>query len=261
MLHFAIVLVELDLRKEKEHFILYERSEHFASASIGYEQHPAFCPYCENLGHFTSDCSRGHPKQVNMKTNDRTPNAGTSGPNKPSSNSGPSTTSSGPNNGKPISGPISSKSGTNRGKTHIGWMQKGGSTPTASQSNHIPVATNALIIYSAPDIPTGNSFSMLNGDLPDGLDNDDVQEYLLARVTMMRHAPMPLTQVPASSIMQELYSEPDVDGATASESEDELVEKYTNDPIPPDSASTKIAKKRGRPRKEDAAKKPPTLTK
>lgn len=58
MLHFARVLLELDLQKEKQLFIMYERSGHCSTVSIGYEQHPSFCTYCGKLGHSSANCSR-----------------------------------------------------------------------------------------------------------------------------------------------------------------------------------------------------------
>lgn len=57
MLHYARVLVEVDLRKQKEEYIMYEHSGHCAKVSLGYENHPTFCSTCESLGHSTSDCS------------------------------------------------------------------------------------------------------------------------------------------------------------------------------------------------------------
>lgn len=51
MLHFARVLLELDLLKEKESHIMYERSGYCSTVSIGYEQHPEYCKNCDKLGH------------------------------------------------------------------------------------------------------------------------------------------------------------------------------------------------------------------
>lgn len=56
--HFAKVLVKLDLRKDKEAFIMYERAGHCVIASVGYEKHPEFCSSCKILGHTTSDHKR-----------------------------------------------------------------------------------------------------------------------------------------------------------------------------------------------------------
>lgn len=55
ILYYARVFVELDLSKEKEECIIYERSGHCAIASLGYENHPSFCMICEIIGHATSD--------------------------------------------------------------------------------------------------------------------------------------------------------------------------------------------------------------
>lgn len=174
MLHFTRVLVELELRKENENLILYERSGHCASVSIGYKQHPAFCPLCENLGHSTSDCNRGQPKQTNTKAKDKSQNVDNNGHNKPTKNTGTSNTNSGPSNFKPnfVMNPI--KPRPHKGKTYFEWTQKGGQTTATSQPTNTPPATNALIIYSAPAISTGNFFSVLDSELPVGLDNDDV---------------------------------------------------------------------------------------
>lgn len=59
MCHYARVLIELDLRKENEYNIMYERSGHCSIASVGYEQHPPFCTHCQIVGHSFDDC-RAH---------------------------------------------------------------------------------------------------------------------------------------------------------------------------------------------------------
>lgn len=132
---------------------------------------------------------------------------------------------------------------------------RGGISP-ALQHTHTPVATNAMVIYFASAIPTVNSFSILNDDILAGLDNEDVQEDLLARAALERQSIIPLNQAPPSCTIHNLSNELGIDEATASDSEEESVENYTNDPKPLDSSSTKTAKKRGRPKKEEASKKP-----
>lgn len=62
MYHYARVLIELDLRKEKEYNIMYEMSGHCTIASVGYEQHPKFCNHCQIVGHSIDNCrSHGNP--------------------------------------------------------------------------------------------------------------------------------------------------------------------------------------------------------
>lgn len=179
MIHFAIVLVELDLRKEKEHMILYERLGHYASVSIGYEQHPTFCSRCEALGHDTLDCSRGGPsKQPKAKQ----PNINPNGPSMV--NSSPRAEATDPGPSKTNSGPTTNISYTNKGKApaQTEWVQNG--LPNhliPAQQVHTPAITNALVIYTALAITTTNSFAALNCNIPDGLDHEDDQEDLLAR--------------------------------------------------------------------------------
>lgn len=75
MCHYARVLVELDLRKEREEFIMFETSGNCSITSIGYERLPEYCPKCEIVGHSTENC-RTHPSK------DPQPSA----PSKPDSN-------------------------------------------------------------------------------------------------------------------------------------------------------------------------------
>lgn len=77
MLHYARVLVELDLRKEKEYGVMYERSGHCATVSIGYEQHPHYCSNCETLGHASTDCTRGKKTQPKHNSYNLTPSKAT----------------------------------------------------------------------------------------------------------------------------------------------------------------------------------------
>lgn len=53
-------LVELDLRKENEAFIMYEQAEHCAIASVGYERHLEFCSICEILGTVQMSARENH---------------------------------------------------------------------------------------------------------------------------------------------------------------------------------------------------------
>lgn len=56
MCHYARVLVELDLRKEREQFIMFETSGNCSIDSIGYERLPEFCLKCEIMGHSSENC-------------------------------------------------------------------------------------------------------------------------------------------------------------------------------------------------------------
>lgn len=42
MCHYAKVLIELDLRKDKEYHIMFESADHCSITSVGYEPHPDF---------------------------------------------------------------------------------------------------------------------------------------------------------------------------------------------------------------------------
>lgn len=115
-------------------------------------------------------------------------------------------------------------------------------------------------IYS-PAISTANSFEALNCSIPEGLDNDDVQKDLLARAAMERHIPY-VVDFPHdtldSSGNKDQCCDTGIDGDTTSDSEEELVENFTNDLITPE-VLVKPAKKRGRPKKVETTTKPPLL--
>lgn len=113
-------------------------------------------------------------------------------------------------------------------------------------------STNAMILYSAPVVSTSNSFDALN------IANDDVQVDLLARKILesayqakdynLRHgkitdiptgydfkrrtptaiSPINSPSLPTASHHDASY---DADGATASDSEEESLYNFTNDPF------------------------------
>lgn len=60
--HHAYVLIELDLRKEKEYNSMYERSGNCSIASVGYETHPDYCTHCQIVGHSIDSCRSAHGK-------------------------------------------------------------------------------------------------------------------------------------------------------------------------------------------------------
>lgn len=166
MLHYARVLVELYLRKDKEMFIMYKRSGHCSIVSIGNEQHPNFNSLCERLDQSPPECSR---------------------------------------NSKPCSPPTQPKAllaksglttvGTSRGNndTNKEWIQVGPrnsvklATPASlpmsssiSQANLVIPSTNAIVPYVTPTIATSNAFSVLH------ISNEDVQKDLLAHIILER---------------------------------------------------------------------------
>lgn len=185
---------------------------------------------------------------------------------------GPPVTNSGPVTTSMCTSPTlnipSSKTGTgpaqvhNKGKLRANseWVQKERTTNSVvSQQIQYPPMTNALVIYTAPNISTANSFEALNCSIPEGLDNDDVQEDLLARAEIECHIPY-VVNFPRDSVdppcTTDQRHDTRFDGDTASESEEEIVENYTNDPITPKTV-IKPAKKRGPPKKEKMTAKPP----
>lgn len=144
--------------------------------------------------------------------------------------------------GTSTSGPIdSTKSGRNKGKAPVHeWIQKG--RPLHKAATHNPPTTNTLVIYTAPNVPTNNSFDTLN-TMPEGLGHEDMQEDLLARAYMDKNTPYTIDSPRESLDSSHFQDNPDLDGATASESEGEQIENLTNDPIPLDEAQP--ARKRG----------------
>lgn len=73
MCHYARVLVELDLWKEKEHYIMFERSGHCSIASVGYEPHPDFCSFCQVVGHSIHVCRSNKHKGPNDGKDNKDP--------------------------------------------------------------------------------------------------------------------------------------------------------------------------------------------
>lgn len=193
------------------------------------------CSHCENLGHSTTDCSRGQPKPSKPKLIDKLPtttntstNPISSGPSKDIHNSGLVPINSDLSKKNLSSGPIPISSGLEKKKAnaHMEWIQKGRpKTNVVSQQLHSPAATNALVIYSAPVIATANSFAALNSDISDGLGNEDVQEDILVRASMghLVSTAMDSTQASPSSPgnLHDKCYDTGIDDATASESEED----------------------------------------
>ncbi|KAL8513601.1 hypothetical protein ACS0TY_012903 [Phlomoides rotata] len=57
---FARVLVELNLKHDREEYVTYERAGHMSEVYILYERLPEFCKYCAVIGHTTGNCSASH---------------------------------------------------------------------------------------------------------------------------------------------------------------------------------------------------------
>ncbi|KAL8522971.1 hypothetical protein ACS0TY_013071 [Phlomoides rotata] len=57
---FARVLVELNLKHDREEYVTYERAGHMSEVYILYERLPEFCKYCAVIGHATGNCSASH---------------------------------------------------------------------------------------------------------------------------------------------------------------------------------------------------------
>ncbi|KAL8458490.1 hypothetical protein ACS0TY_036129 [Phlomoides rotata] len=54
---FARVLVELDLKQDREDTLMFERAGHCSFVSVHYECLPEFCKFCNVIGHATGHCS------------------------------------------------------------------------------------------------------------------------------------------------------------------------------------------------------------
>ncbi|KAL8456322.1 hypothetical protein ACS0TY_034512 [Phlomoides rotata] len=71
--HFARVLVELDLKHDREEYVMFKRASHRSVVYIQYERLPEFYTYCNVIGHSTGNCSpsynskQGKGKQVPSK--------------------------------------------------------------------------------------------------------------------------------------------------------------------------------------------------
>lgn len=59
--HFARVLVEIDLQKPREEYVMFETTGHCSIASIGYERLAVFSSKCGIVGHSDEAC-RSHPR-------------------------------------------------------------------------------------------------------------------------------------------------------------------------------------------------------
>lgn len=73
MCYYAWVLVELDLWKDKEYHIMYERSGHNLISSVGYELHPEYCIHCQIIGHSIANCRTFMGKRPKDKDNSKPP--------------------------------------------------------------------------------------------------------------------------------------------------------------------------------------------
>ncbi|KAL8474400.1 hypothetical protein ACS0TY_031028 [Phlomoides rotata] len=69
--HFARVLVEVDLKKDLEEYVMIESSGHRSYVMIQYERLPSYCRNCTVIGHDTGDFFSRN--QSNSKTSDRGP--------------------------------------------------------------------------------------------------------------------------------------------------------------------------------------------
>lgn len=56
--HFARVLVDIDLKAKLHSHVIVEREEHDFVVNIEYEKLPAFCTFCQNIGHSIANCKR-----------------------------------------------------------------------------------------------------------------------------------------------------------------------------------------------------------
>lgn len=224
MLHFARVLVELDLQKEKETFIMYERLGHCATVSIGYEQHPSFCSHCQRTGHSTFECSRHQSMPFHPKA-------------------APST--------KPTANPSPGTKDTNKEWVRVGKKPITTQMPSNSTAPEVIPSMNAMVPYIAPTIATHNAFSALH------VPHEDIHKDLLAHAMLDRkrdlfHSEKDQAEFAADFSPSQLhhnkedFEEPGDpnDGVTSSESEDVEhspnkdvdnlngeVESYPNDPL------------------------------
>ncbi|KAL8537633.1 hypothetical protein ACS0TY_012669 [Phlomoides rotata] len=74
---FARVLVELDLKQDREENVMFERAGYRSVVYIQYERLPEFCNYCNVMGHSTGNCGTYHnPKQGNNKSASSDPKVG-----------------------------------------------------------------------------------------------------------------------------------------------------------------------------------------
>ncbi|KAL8537662.1 hypothetical protein ACS0TY_012696 [Phlomoides rotata] len=74
---FARVLVELDLKQDREEYVIFERADHRYVVYIQYERLPEFCNYCNVMGHSTGNCGTYHnPNQGKKKSAPSDPKVG-----------------------------------------------------------------------------------------------------------------------------------------------------------------------------------------
>lgn len=56
--HFARILVEIDMNKRIPNEIMVERDDYAFFVGTDYEKFPAFCDYCQMIGHELTNCNR-----------------------------------------------------------------------------------------------------------------------------------------------------------------------------------------------------------
>ncbi|KAL8529085.1 hypothetical protein ACS0TY_006522 [Phlomoides rotata] len=81
--HFARVLVEVDLKKDLEEYVMIESSGHRSYVMIQYERLPSYCRNCAVIGHDTGDCFSRN--QTNNKPLDKGPHTYTRPDKRPAS--------------------------------------------------------------------------------------------------------------------------------------------------------------------------------
>lgn len=149
--------MELDLRKEKESFIMYERLGHCSTVSIGYEQQLDFCKACDKVGHSTQDCAQNQTQHMTKAT----------APD------------------KPVKLPTESVRATK--DTTKEWVRIGKkkadpsihhASPSSTSTNTMIPTTNAMIPYVAPSLSPHNAFSVLT--------HEETQEDLLAHTVLKK---------------------------------------------------------------------------
>ncbi|KAL8488288.1 hypothetical protein ACS0TY_024530 [Phlomoides rotata] len=73
---FARVLVELDLKQDREEYVMFERAGHRSVVYILYERLPEFCNYCNVMGHSTGNCGTYHNPNRGKKSAPSVPMVG-----------------------------------------------------------------------------------------------------------------------------------------------------------------------------------------
>lgn len=230
MCHYARVLVELDLCKEKEHYIMFERSGHCSIASVGYEPHPDFCNFCQVVGHSLNACR--------SKDRDR--------PKNDTSNK---------------DAPPKEQDGTVLAKK---WTKKDNPTPTttAPATHTVELGDRHPEFELVPYYTTTSEAMQVTGhDLPHASPTCEKQLVEQDQIYNKSNWEIPRKAISPLKISGEMDKpntsnsfsaiDPMSEGHTASEEEEtEDVEDFTNDPLEEgvDEAISTV-KKRGRPKK------------